>query len=310
MAGPVRGSVLCSVEVPVELRKLIVGLDFNEPSYSAARWLVRHLGDLGRVVLVHVVHVPERPGFLAELLPPEDEFVQAATEAAEVRLRELGASLGADAIETVVRWGRPADEIVAAAEAGEADLIAVADRAQRVSGGSGVGSTAEQLLRTAPVPVFLARHLSDGPPRRILVPLDESPISERVMHWARLLAEPFGAAVIGFHTLSPGLFGSVAVGQRMANARDLEERLEERTRRWLRARLDAGGFDASWADVEVGFGDPAYEIVAAVRDSGADMVVMGSRGAGQIASSLLGSKATAVIRGTPVPILVVADRTA
>ena len=51
-------------------------------------------------------------------------------------------------------------------------------------------------------------------------------------------------------------------------------------------------------------GDPAEEILAAARDQRADVICLGARGRGRVAGVLFGSVASAVLRGSPVPVVV------
>ena len=52
-------------------------------------------------------------------------------------------------------------------------------------------------------------------------------------------------------------------------------------------------------------GSPLHALLAHVKDSGADFVVIGSHGPGVIASLLLGSVAEGLVRKATVPTLVV-----
>ena len=52
-------------------------------------------------------------------------------------------------------------------------------------------------------------------------------------------------------------------------------------------------------------GDPAAEIVAAARERDADLVVLGTRGRGRLATFLLGSTAEQVVRGAHCPVVTV-----
>ena len=56
-----------------------------------------------------------------------------------------------------IRRGRPADEILAAAQEGGVDLIAMATHGRTGLGRLLFGSVAEAVLRRAPVPVFMIR---------------------------------------------------------------------------------------------------------------------------------------------------------
>jgi nucleotide-binding universal stress UspA family protein len=64
------------------------------------------------------------------------------------------------------------------------------------------------------------------------------------------------------------------------------------------------------ATTELLVGDPAREIAAYADSQDADMIVVGSRGHGAIASVLLGSVSRGVLRDTKRPVLVVRGRAA
>jgi nucleotide-binding universal stress UspA family protein len=51
-------------------------------------------------------------------------------------------------------------------------------------------------------------------------------------------------------------------------------------------------------------GDPAEEILAALREEPVDLVCLGARGRGRVTGALLGSVSTAVLHHSPVPVVV------
>ena len=52
-------------------------------------------------------------------------------------------------------------------------------------------------------------------------------------------------------------------------------------------------------------GEPAHEIIAYAEETGADFIVVGSRGRGGVKSLLLGSTSHSVIHGAPCDVVVV-----
>jgi nucleotide-binding universal stress UspA family protein len=74
-------------------RDIVVGVDFSEPSLTAARWTARHLAGDASLVLAHAVCVPEPPRFLRELHPPVQPLIDDARRGAEARLAELAGEL-------------------------------------------------------------------------------------------------------------------------------------------------------------------------------------------------------------------------
>jgi nucleotide-binding universal stress UspA family protein len=133
----------------------------------------------------------------------------------------------------------------------------------------------------------------------ILVPLDGSDYSERALATGLELARLSGAKI----TLL-----TVILGYKDAHVPAVE-RLDQQARDRAEAYLapfleDAhqAGFDVS---SHVGHGDPAQEIVAAARDSSADLIVMSTHGIGATGRHALGSVAMKVLQDSDCPVLMV-----
>jgi nucleotide-binding universal stress UspA family protein len=67
-------------------------------------------------------------------------------------------------VTTAVREGRPAAEIAAYAEAVDADLVATGTRGRHGENQFLLGSVAERVVRTCPVPALTVRRLDEGVP--------------------------------------------------------------------------------------------------------------------------------------------------
>ncbi|MDB2238111.1 universal stress protein [Halorubrum ezzemoulense] len=68
-----------------------------------------------------------------------------------------------------VREGRPASEIDAYARSAGADLVAMGTRGRHGENRFLIGSVAERVVRTCPVPVLTVRQLTDEDPRRTTI---------------------------------------------------------------------------------------------------------------------------------------------
>jgi len=86
------------------------------------------------------------------------ELEAALTERATAALDTL-AAMAAAPIERVIERGRPAPTVIAAAEAVGAELLVVGTRGRHGENRLLLGSVAEQLVRTAPMPVCTVRQL-------------------------------------------------------------------------------------------------------------------------------------------------------
>lgn len=293
------------------LTRILIGLDFSEPSLTAARWAARDLAPDATLRLIHVIDLPRPPAFLEGRYPPRERLLRLLREDAQRRVEEMARVLEADrpgrAVEVEIREGRTHDELAAAATGWSADLVVVGEHGQRPGIWRMLGSTAERLIRVSRVPVLVARATTAGKPRSILVPVDESGQAESVLRWGLLLGRMLGARITVLHILHPMLVTHVRLVSSAPKKESVEHELERCARQWIEGMVTRAGGDLDEVQVVIAYGESRYEILAALKRYETDLVVMGSRGAGGASRALLGSVATAVVRGSACPILVVGD---
>jgi nucleotide-binding universal stress UspA family protein len=70
-------------------------------------------------------------------------------------------------VTTDVREGRPAEEVISHADTLDADLVVTGTRGRHGEDRFLIGSVAETVVRTCPVPVLTVRRLTDEDPRRV-----------------------------------------------------------------------------------------------------------------------------------------------
>jgi len=140
---------------------------------------------------------------------------------------------------------------------------------------------------------------------KILVPIDFSENSESALEVARSLAQAFGAALHLVHVypatayVAPPLVpGPVLVGQfRDQSQKAFDDYL-------ARVRREAGpGVQGTLLE-----GVPHAEILQLARESGCDLIVMGTHGRTGLEHLLMGSVAERVLRTASVPVLTVPRR--
>lgn len=146
--------------LPVELRRVLVAVDFSDASLSAMNYgsgLVARSG--GSLALVHVVE----PHFVATENGATDAAVNGTEhqrmERAKHRLGSLGRGLFSQCrvVETTVRSGIAFFEIIEAAKALRADLIVIGARGFSGAPSANLGCTVEQVVRHASTPVLVVR---------------------------------------------------------------------------------------------------------------------------------------------------------
>ena len=148
---------------------VLVATDGSEQSLKAARHLRALLdpASLEKVSIIAVVRplaaVPFASDFgeeahaahQAEVDPAGYSFQQAARKAVDrvaEELREMTTN-----VDTMVRAGTPADQIVRAADELEADLIVIGGRGKGAMEAIVLGSVAYRVLHHAPCPVLVTR---------------------------------------------------------------------------------------------------------------------------------------------------------
>jgi len=221
---------------------------------------------------------------------------------AEARLDEFAAALARETgvpFETRVRVGEPADQIARAAESVDADLVVVGPHAHGRGRWSHIGSTAERVIHEARVPTVLATGAL-GPPKRILAGLNDSAVEAGLLEELARLTKETGAEVTVMHVIdnTADMTYRAIVAPRSENR---QTEIEVRAGEWLKMQLAATGLDLD-ANTLVELGDPAMEILATAQRSGADLILLGTRGAGATARFFIGDVAGMVMRGARCPV--------
>ena len=141
--------------------------------------------------------------------------------------------------------------------------------------------------------------------RKILVPTDFSPNSERALDLAIDFAVRFEAEIVLVHVLAPPVYPAMTFGAAAASLPNIHEEVRKNITaqlEGLRQKLVARGVRAR---AVVRDGSPFTEIVVAAQDEACDLVVIATHGYGGIKHLLLGSTAERVVRKAPCPVLTV-----
>lgn len=151
-------AVIDLVPALVQIRSILVPIDFSDTSEKALRYAVRMADQFGsKITLLNVVQPVATPDFAYYPLMLETDK---ARDAAKARLDTLCRKLIVPSrlIErTVVRYGTPFTEITAAAKSLKVDLIILTTHGYTGLKHVLMGSTAERVVRHAPCPVLTVR---------------------------------------------------------------------------------------------------------------------------------------------------------
>jgi nucleotide-binding universal stress UspA family protein len=142
--------------------------------------------------------------------------------------------------------------------------------------------------------------------RKIMVPLDGSPLAERALPYAEVLARRSGAALVLMRAVEANVLpGRDTAASRHHVVREAEAYLDDLVSRLdpaqtLRAARGVGGVETA-----VYYGTPQQGIVEEIQLRGADLVVMSTHGRSGLSRLLMGSVADHVLRQAPVPVMLV-----
>jgi nucleotide-binding universal stress UspA family protein len=221
-------------------------------------------------------------------------------EGVEAHLAAQQKALESKGVATRIRIvsGKPAQQIVRQAETGGFDLIAMATHGRSGLDRVVMGSVAEEVVRTSPVPTLLCKSgTRTGPWDRIVVALDGTPGSEEVLGDVVRLARSLQSTV---HLLQVGLGLLLSDGYRGVAFRYTSD-VPPSYLETVAARLSTQGVTAV---PERRQGMAGVEIAALARQLDAGLICMTTEGRPEELPGMDRSVAAAVIRSAPCPVYV------
>lgn len=201
------------------------------------------------------------------------------------------AAAGVDDAPLHLEAGFAAPMITRVAEAVDADLIVVGAHTRPAMARFLVGSTAERVIRMAHRPVLVTIEQRREPFRRVLVAVDLSGQSQRVVETAVATAFACGSELRALHVqdrLTPMLQEAAVYDEKESRRHANDQLMETLGTVALPSEMILSN--------EIREGHAGQEILHAAEDWDADLIVMGSHGFGFFNRLLLGSISTYVLR--------------
>lgn len=282
---------------------ILVGVDGSPESHAAVRWAAHEAALRGRpVTLTHVVAPvivtwPIEAPLMNFYEWQEDNAARVLKEARETLDAALGDSPPIP-VHTEIRHDGVVTELTDMSAT--ADVLVIGSRGLGPIGGAMLGSVSRSLLHHAHCSVVVTREGAVRRPDRtrpVLLGIDGSPASEHATAYAFDEASRCGVDLVALHAWS-----DVAVFPILGM--DWHQ-YEQQGHEILAERL--AGWQERYPDVRVQrrivCDRPARWLID--ESKGAQLVVVGSRGRGGIASMLLGSVSTAVAESALAPVAVI-----
>jgi nucleotide-binding universal stress UspA family protein len=277
------------------IHTILFPTDFSETAQQALplAWsLARDCG--ARVVILHVVPPPVGHDQVLIRQNP-DEYYEGPRNA----LHALKAPKENVRVEYRLTDGHAAKEILRVADDVQAGLIVMGTHGRSGVGRLLLGSVAEEVLRAAACPVLAAKKSSVAPRiQTILYPTDLSESSQPALGVAFSLARDYRARLIVLHVAALGQAIPYSEFERMLRESSIYRHvLEDELRHCQKPECSA--------EFQVEEGETADQIIRVARETGSDVIVMGSHGRTGLSRLLMGSVAEKTLRAAPCSVLLV-----
>ncbi len=297
------------------LKEVLVPLDGSALSEEVLPYAASVAKGLGaRISLLHIIDTDNLRVEAGEHRAYLDQLQQSAEAAASGYLREQAkplAQLGVP-VNTAVVYGKPADVLAAYGEGQKEPetLIALSTHGRSGLARVALGSVADRLLRGAHAPLLLI-HPRDGAPeppaqlRRVVVPLDGSPLAEAALPLVAELAKALSLAVtlIWVVQITSQVYGPPELVVYPANLlRELQQTASSYLQRVVE-RLKASGVTAEFEVLL--HHSPPVAITDYAHGQEGTLIAMTTHGRSGFTRWMLGSVTDHVVRLSGAPVLVV-----
>ncbi|MFY9822114.1 MAG: universal stress protein [Thermoanaerobaculia bacterium] len=284
------------------LQTIVIGTSLSKTSDDVVRTgvaIARATGATPRLV-----HAYSLPAFPSELGAMDGswlgEYVNALREglAQQAQRTGLAGLPGFGPGQLHLTMGPTHGGIVDLARQVQADLVVVGAAESPALQRIFLGSTADGVIRQAPCPVFVVRCASDFPPTRVEVPVDLSPVAANALRQGLDFLAQTGAKDAEtevLFVLNPmEVAGSLHFTPEQVERFSLDE---------LHRFLKANGAVPERARVRSGY--PSEQILAALEERQADLVILGTHGRRGFERLMLGSVAIGVMHRAAFNLLIV-----
>lgn len=215
-------------------------------------------------------------------------------------------------IETAIRDGNAAAEVLALAAELPADLITIGTHGRSGFERLLLGSVAERVLRKAGCPVLTVPRDHPGTVpaapvvfKRILCPIDFSTSAMRALDYALSLTEEADGELTVLHVLPNGYENANVVADERMTLGDFMRRREADLRRMMADAVPEEALTYCRVERVMVNGSPWREILREAGERRTDLIVMGVQGRGAVDLMFFGSTTQHVVRQATCPVLTI-----
>ncbi len=272
------------------LEIILLATDFSKSSDNALKSAIT-LAKIfqSKIILIHV-------------LPNDIKNEKARTllnKAAIAQLDIIYHKIKSEGVKTekpILEHGNYFENIIETADSINANMILIGAGDKLKNDIFQLGTTAEKVIRKSHKPVFVVKNDKPLNIKRILCPIDFSDESKRALKNAITMTRRFKAELIIFSVYQVAYLDSI---RHKIDLDILIENLRLSRTKELNTFLDDFDLtDLSW-EKEIQSGDPATQILEAIRRYKSDLIIMGTSGKTGFSKLIMGSVTEKVIREVP-----------
>jgi nucleotide-binding universal stress UspA family protein len=263
---------------------MLVAIDFSKSSENVLKNSIKFAKTFkSEITLIHIL-----PDYI------DDEKVSVLVKnASSARLKELSDKIneeGVDVGNPILEYGNYCDKIVNASDKLNANLIIVGTGEKLKKDAFQLGTTAEKIIKKSSKPVLVVKNDQDSDIQNIICPVDFSEESNRALNSAITLSRMFNAKllILSVYTFFQHTY---RLDQKIIN----EQRKLEQEKELTKFLKEFNLVDINVVKKIVG-GEPAEEILKAIKKNNSDLLIMGTTGKSGISKILMGSVTEKVIR--------------
>jgi nucleotide-binding universal stress UspA family protein len=284
--------------------EVVFPVDFSDVSVAACPYVAAVTKRLrAKVTLLHVVeHYPAGSSGSDRLDTDNEREIEERKGRANFALAAFQRQyIPQVASEAHVLVGDPADAIVAYGGETRSRMIVMPTRGYGRFRRMLIGSVTAKVLHDAKCPVLTGPHLEKAIQptewfslRRILSSVALTWETDQVLKWSGELAKDLGAQLMVFHVVAPIEEGMLALATSQGPPLSPDS-----ARGALESALARVG---QRGEVQIAVGEVSREVAHAAKEHNSDLVIIG-RGGDPGATGRFGSRAYAIVRKSPCPIL-------
>jgi len=211
-------------------------------------------------------------------------------------------------VDTRVRWGKPAEQILGLSEELDADLVMIGAKGLGNSRRFQLGTTAQKVMKYADTSVLLVKE-DTSKLRRVVVACDGSEDSKAAVGFLLDLPLPPSAKVFVVTSLESHMAALLKMPtldletnqEILSELRLAEEKVARSLLTSMKKRFQERGYGCESLLLR---GDPSEEILAVVKTLNPDLIALGAKGLNGIERFLMGSVAQRIARFSRYSVLI------